>query len=150
MSIGYRGDDTWHGNEPSHHIAFLYSYAGEPWKTQQRVHQIMTTQYGNQPNSLCGNDDCRQMSAWYIFNALGFYLVCPGSCSYVLGTPVVERVESNWPTERLHGDRNEPLRRQHVCAVRQGEREAVEICVSPFRPGEERRFAGICDGIPTE
>jgi predicted alpha-1,2-mannosidase len=83
--------EYWHGNEPSHHIAFLYCYAGEPWKTQERVHQIMKTQYGNQPNSLCGNDDCGQMSAWYIFNALGFYPVCPGSNSYVIGTPSVER-----------------------------------------------------------
>ncbi|HLP15596.1 MAG TPA: glycoside hydrolase domain-containing protein, partial [Bacteroidota bacterium] len=83
--------EYWHGNEPSHHIIFLYDYAGQPWKTQQRVHQIMTTQYGNKPNSLCGNDDCGQMSAWYIFNALGFYPVAPASSQYAIGSPALKR-----------------------------------------------------------
>jgi predicted alpha-1,2-mannosidase len=83
--------EYWHGNEPSHHIAFLYCYADEPWKTQQLVHEIMRTQYGNEPNSLCGNDDCGQMSAWYIFNALGFYPVCPASGVYIIGSPAVPK-----------------------------------------------------------
>jgi len=83
--------EYWHGNEPSHHIAFLYCYAGEPWKTQQRVHEILSTQYGNKPGSLSGNDDCGQMSAWYIFNTLGFYPVCPGSDEYVIGSPSVKK-----------------------------------------------------------
>ncbi len=83
--------EYWHGNEPSHHIIFLYCYAGQPWKTQKLVHQVMKTQYGNKPNSLCGNDDCGQMSAWYIFNALGFYPVCPGSNYYVIGSPTVKK-----------------------------------------------------------
>jgi predicted alpha-1,2-mannosidase len=81
--------EYWHGNEPSHHIIFLYSYAGRPWRTQELVHRIMKTQYGNKPNSLCGNDDCGQMSAWYLFNALGFYPVCPASGCYVIGSPTV-------------------------------------------------------------
>ncbi|MCP4146934.1 MAG: glycoside hydrolase family 92 protein [bacterium] len=81
----------WHGNEPSHHIAFLYNYAGQPWKTQQLVRRIMVSQYGNTPDALCGNDDCGQMSAWYIFNALGFYPVCPGSEYYVFGSPLVKK-----------------------------------------------------------
>jgi predicted alpha-1,2-mannosidase len=83
--------EYWHGNEPSHHITFLYCYAGQSWKTQQRVHQVMKTQYGNKPNSLSGNDDCGQMSAWYIFNALGFYPVCPGSDYYAIGTPALKK-----------------------------------------------------------
>jgi predicted alpha-1,2-mannosidase len=83
--------EYWHGNEPSHHIIFLYCYAGRPWETQKLVHEIMNTQYGNEPNSLCGNDDCGQMSAWYIFNAMGFYPVCPGSNCYVIGSPTVRR-----------------------------------------------------------
>jgi predicted alpha-1,2-mannosidase len=83
--------EYWHGNEPSHHIIFLHGYAGQPWKTQQRVHEIMRTQYGNMPNSLTGNDDCGQMSAWYIFNAMGFYPVCPGSNYYVIGSPTLKR-----------------------------------------------------------
>jgi len=83
--------EYWHGNEPSHHIIFLYDYAGQPWKAQKLVHEVMKTQYGNKPNSLCGNDDCGQMSAWYIFNALGFYPVCPGSNYYMIGSPTVKK-----------------------------------------------------------
>jgi predicted alpha-1,2-mannosidase len=99
--------EYWHGNEPSHHIIYLYCYAGEPWKTQRLVHEIMRTQYGNKPNSLCGNDDCGQMSAWYIFNALGFYPVCPGSDGYVIGSPTVTRAVmhlSNGKTFKMTAD----------------------------------------------
>ncbi len=80
-----------HGNEPSHHIPYLYAYAGAPWKTQERIFQIMSTMYRNGPDGLCGNDDCGQMSAWYIFSALGFYPVCPGTGEYVFGAPFVSR-----------------------------------------------------------
>ncbi len=83
--------EYWHGNEPSHHIIYLYSYAGQPWKTAQRLHEVIRTQYGNRPNSLSGNDDCGQMSAWYIFTALGFYPVCPASDYYVLGSPAFHK-----------------------------------------------------------
>lgn len=79
--------EYWHGNEPSHHIIYLYTYAGAPWKTAERLHEVVRTQYGNQPNSLTGNDDCGQMSAWYIFTVLGFYPVCPASDYYVIGSP---------------------------------------------------------------
>ena len=85
----------WHGNEPSHHIAYLYNYAGEPWKTQALIHKIMKTQYGNQPNSLCGNDDCGQMSAWYIFNVFGFYPVCPVNDQFVIGSPCAASASMN-------------------------------------------------------
>ena len=81
--------EYWHGNEPSHHIVYLYSCAGQPWKAAQRLHEIVRTQYGNQPNSLTGNDDCGQMSAWYLFTALGFYPVCPASGCYVIGSPAI-------------------------------------------------------------
>jgi len=83
--------EYWHGNEPSHHIIYLYCYAGQPWKAARRLHEVMKTQYGNQPNSLTGNDDCGQMSAWYIFTALGFYPVCPASDYYVIGSPAVKK-----------------------------------------------------------
>ena len=78
-----------HGNEPSHHIAYLYDYAGAPWKTQQRLKQIMDSQYASRPDGLTGNDDLGQMSAWYIFTALGFYPVTPGSVEYAIGRPFV-------------------------------------------------------------
>jgi predicted alpha-1,2-mannosidase len=80
-----------HGNEPSQHIAYLYSYAGEPWRTQERIHQIMTTLFDDTPEGISGNEDCGQMSAWYVFGALGFYPVCPGSLEYVIGTPALPR-----------------------------------------------------------
>jgi predicted alpha-1,2-mannosidase len=84
-----------HGNEPSHHVPYLYSFAGAPYKTQQRVHQIMDKLYDATPGGLPGNDDCGQMSAWYIFSALGFYPVCPGSNEYVIGSPSVTKAALN-------------------------------------------------------
>ena len=82
-----------HGNEPSHHIAYLYNYAGMPWKTQEKVKDICTTQYNETPAGLCGNEDCGQMSAWYIFSALGFYPVNPAEGVYVIGTPSFAEAE---------------------------------------------------------
>ncbi|MEE4198809.1 MAG: GH92 family glycosyl hydrolase [Bacteroidales bacterium] len=76
-----------HGNEPSHHMAYLYNYVNKPWKTQQRVRQIMDNLYSHQPDGLSGNEDCGQMSAWLVMSAMGFYPVTPGSNTYVFGTP---------------------------------------------------------------
>lgn len=75
------------GNEPSHHIPFLYAWTSQPWKTQYWQREIMNKMYRNNIDGLCGNDDCGQMSAWYIFSAMGFYPVCPGTDQYVLGAP---------------------------------------------------------------
>ena len=80
-----------HGNEPVHHAAYLYSYAGAPYKTQQRVRQIMDTLYTDTPAGQCGNLDCGQMSAWYVFSAMGFYPVNPAQGVYVIGSPLVSR-----------------------------------------------------------
>ena len=76
-----------HGNEPSHHIAYMYNFANKPWKTQYWVREILKTQYNTTPEGLSGNEDCGQMSSWYIWSALGLYPVTPGSDQYVLGTP---------------------------------------------------------------
>lgn len=84
-----------HGNEPSHHIAYLYAWTSEPWKTQQRVREIMNRMYRNNIDGLCGNDDCGQMSAWYVFSAMGFYPVCPGTDQYVLGAPYMPDMKIN-------------------------------------------------------
>jgi len=84
-----------HGNEPSHHVPYLFNYAGEPRKTQYWVRQIMDTKYLPAPDGLSGNDDCGQMSAWYIFSALGFYPVAPGSDRYDLGSPLVKEAVIN-------------------------------------------------------
>lgn len=79
-----------HGNEPGHHIPYLYNWAGAPQKTQERVRMIMETMYHDAPDGLCGNDDAGQMSAWYILSAMGFYPVCPGSDQYSIGSPMVK------------------------------------------------------------
>ncbi len=79
----------WHGNEPCHHVAYLYDYFGEPWNCQKWVRYVAKNYYGNEPGSLSGNDDCGQMSAWYLFNCLGFYPFCPGADWYYLGSPCV-------------------------------------------------------------
>ena len=82
-----------HGNEPCHHMAYLYSYAGAPWKTQERIRSLLEMEYDNQPNGLAGNEDCGQMSAWYVLSALGFYAVDPVSANYVFGTPLFDHAE---------------------------------------------------------
>ncbi|NUY81515.1 glycoside hydrolase family 92 protein [Flavobacterium sp. MAH-1] len=80
-----------HGNEPSHHVAYLYDYLGQPWKTQERVRMIIRKMFHSGPDGLGGNDDTGQMSAWYIFTSLGFYPVAPGSDQYALGSPLVKK-----------------------------------------------------------
>lgn len=81
------------GNEPGHHIPYLYNWAGAPWKTQERIRMIMNTMYGNKADGLCGNDDAGQMSAWYIFSAMGFYPVIPGTDEYAIGSPAIREAE---------------------------------------------------------
>jgi predicted alpha-1,2-mannosidase len=84
-----------HGNEPSHHIAYLYPFAGQPWKTQELVHRILNEFYHNNPDGLIGNEDCGQMSAWAVLSAMGFYSANPGSDFYVIGTPWFDKVTIN-------------------------------------------------------
>ena len=79
-----------HGNEPSHQFAYLYTYAGEPWKTQEKIRQIMDDLYTSTRDGLCGNEDCGQMSSWNVFSAMGFYPVTPGKDYYVFGAPYFE------------------------------------------------------------
>lgn len=84
-----------HGNEPAHHAVYLYNYTDDPWKTQDRVRMILKKMYRPTPDGLGGNDDCGQMSAWYIFSALGFYPIAPGSLNYELGSPGVVKATIN-------------------------------------------------------
>ena len=84
-----------HGNEPSHHMAYLYNFINNPSKTQEKVRQILTELYTNTPDGISGNEDCGQMSAWYIFSSLGFYPVTPGSNQYIIGSPLFEKVTIN-------------------------------------------------------
>jgi predicted alpha-1,2-mannosidase len=102
-----------HGNEPSHHIAYLYDYAGAPWKTQERLAEIMHTQYAPTPTGLAGNDDLGQMSAWYVFTALGFYPVAPASNQYVIGRPFVRRAVMHLPNGKTFTITVDGLGKEH-------------------------------------
>ena len=86
-----------HGNEPSHHIPYLYAFAGQQYKTAEKVRQIMDTMYNDTPEGLCGNEDCGQMSAWYVLSAMGFYSVHPADGIYVLGSPALDQVQIKLP-----------------------------------------------------
>lgn len=79
-----------HGNEPSHHVAYLYNFAGQPWKTQKYVSHILNTLYNSTSSGYAGNDDCGQMSAWYVFSAMGFYPVNPADGRYIIGSPLLD------------------------------------------------------------
>lgn len=83
----------WYGNEPCHQILYFYNYLKQPWKCQEKLRYIMDTFYGNTPDALSGNDDCGQMSAWYIFNTMGFYPTAPSSNIYNLGSPGLAAVD---------------------------------------------------------
>ena len=90
-----------HGNEPSHHIAYLYNYVGTPWKTQKMTRQILSTLYKNKPEGIEGNEDCGQMSAWYVMSAMGIYSVTPGMDYYVIGSPIFDKVKINLENGKL-------------------------------------------------
>ena len=85
----------WHGNEPGHHLPYLYNYVGKPWKSQKIVNEILTTLNKNTPDGIAGNDDCGQMSAWYILSSMGFYSVSPGQDIYIFGTPLFKKARIN-------------------------------------------------------
>ena len=105
-STGFSGDVTGligqyaHGNEPSHHVAYLFTLLGRAWRTQELVREINDKFYVNKPDGLCGNDDCGQMSAWYIFTAMGFYPVNPFSGQYVLGAPQLPKITLSLPENK--------------------------------------------------
>ena len=86
-----------HGNEPSHHVIHMYNYVGQPWKTQELVDSVYRSQYANSIDGLSGNEDCGQMSAWYVLNAMGFYQVCPGKPVYSIGRPAFDKAVVNLP-----------------------------------------------------
>ncbi|MDO9001216.1 MAG: GH92 family glycosyl hydrolase [Bacteroidota bacterium] len=103
-----------HGNEPSHHMAYLYNFVDKPQKTNERVQQICNDFYKNSPDGLIGNEDCGQMSAWYIFSAMGFYPVCPGSDQYILGKSIFEKVKINLENEKTFSITNEKINTEKI------------------------------------
>lgn len=90
-----------HGNEPGHHVAYLYNYINEPWKTEKLVREILESQYKNTPNGHCGNEDCGQMSSWYIFSSLGFYPVNPAQGIYSFGSPLFDEATINLENNKI-------------------------------------------------
>ena len=103
-----------HGNEPSHHVGYLYNFAGAPWKTQQRLGAIVGSQYGITPQGLSGNDDLGQMSAWLVFTGMGFYPVAPGSNEYVIGRPFVDKAVMTQPNGKVFTIRADKLSDKNV------------------------------------
>ncbi len=100
-----------HGNEPSHHMAYLFTYAGAPSKTQERTRQILNEMYSDRPDGLSGNEDCGQMSAWYVMSAMGFYQVAPGNPEYVLSSPIFDSVTITLENKKrfvISAERNAP------------------------------------------
>ena len=99
-----------HGNQPIQHMIYLYDYSGQPWKTQYWVREVMDRLYTPQPDGYCGDEDNGQTSAWYVFSALGFYPVCPGSTQYMIGTPYFHKVKvhlENGKTITIKADKND-------------------------------------------
>jgi predicted alpha-1,2-mannosidase len=96
----FQGGHNRHDNEPSHHYGYLYDFSGQPWKTQARVRQIARDYYRNEPNGIAGNEDCGQMSAWYIFSAMGFYPLNPVSGDYMIGSPLFRKIVFSLPNGR--------------------------------------------------
>jgi predicted alpha-1,2-mannosidase len=96
----FGGHHNHHDNEPSHHYGYLYDFGGQPWKTQARVRQVARDAYSNSPNGVLGNEDCGQMSTWYIFTALGFYPVNPAAAQYMIGSPMFARATLHLPNGR--------------------------------------------------
>ncbi|TKG88911.1 glycoside hydrolase family 92 protein [Puteibacter caeruleilacunae] len=90
-----------HGNEPSHHTVYLYNQVGQPWKTQEKVHEILTTLYTKEKDGLCGNEDCGQMSAWYVFSSMGIYPANPANGEYQFGSPLFEEAKLNLPSGKV-------------------------------------------------
>ncbi len=108
-----------HGNEPSHHMAYLYDYCGAPWKTQERVRQIMNEMYHDAPDGLSGNEDCGQMSAWYVMSAMGFYEVTPGYPYYAIGSPLFDTVKIHLENNKTFTviARNNAAQNQFISAI---------------------------------
>lgn len=107
-----------HGNEPSHHITYIYNYLGQPWKTQELTRRMLDEMYDDTPEGISGNEDCGQMSAWYVMSALGLYEVCPGSNEFVLTTPLFDKATIALPSaKKLTVTADNPARNKYIKSV---------------------------------
>ena len=137
-----------HGNEPSHHITHLYNYAGVPWRTQELVDQVLRTLYSDAPDGLSGNEDCGQMSAWYVMNAMGFYQVCPGWPVYSIGRPLFDEV-----TLRLEGGKTFVIRAKNNSEKNKYIRSATlngRPLEGPFFTHEELMAGGVLEFVMSD
>lgn len=130
-----------HGNEPSHHVIHCYNYVGEPWKTQQLADSILRFQYFNAPDGLSGNEDCGQMSAWYVLNAMGFYQFCPGRPEYSIGRPLFGEVKIRLPKNKEFRivAKNNSLRNKHIASATLN----GKVLDSPFFTHRELMEGGV-------
>lgn len=130
-----------HGNEPSHHITHFYNYLGQPWKTQELVDQILHTLYFNAPDGLSGNEDCGQMSAWYILNAMGFYQVCAGNPVYSIGRPLFKEAIIHLPNGKNFtiATLNNSPENKYIAAIRLNGEELTE----PFFTHQQLTAGGL-------
>lgn len=103
-----------HGNEPSHHIAYMFNRAGKPWRTQYWVRKILDSQYNTTPNGLSGNEDCGQMSAWYVLSSIGFYAMNPASAEYEIGSPIFEKSTITLPNGKTFSIEAEGVSSQNI------------------------------------
>ena len=133
-----------HGNEPSHHVIYFYPLVGEPDKAADRIREVCDKFYRNAPDGLAGNDDCGQMSAWYMFSAMGFYPFNPCGGEYVIGAPQLPEVKLN--DRNLHHPRQQPLHREQAREIRHAQRQAPRTPRHPPRGYPRRRHARIRDG----
>ncbi len=132
-----------HGNEPSHHITHLYNFVGQPWKTQGLTREILSTLYFNDPNGLSGNEDCGQMSAWYVLNAMGFYSVCPGDPTYSLGSPLFDEVTIRLPNDKAFTIRaiNNSAKNKYIQLARLNGKELT----TPFFSHQQLAAGGVLE-----
>ena len=128
-----------HGNEPSHHITYFFNHVGQPWRTQELIREIFDTQYKNKPDGLCGNDDCGQMSAWYIFSAMGFYPFNPCNDGYVFGAPQIEKITLRLPQGKTFTVEAKGLSKENKYV------QAITLNGKPF-PGMKIAHADIMKG----
>jgi len=122
-----------HGNEPSHHIAYLYNFVGKPQKTIDKVNKICNEFYNNTPNGLIGNEDCGQMSAWYVFSAMGLYPVCPGSIQYVLGQPIFKNIKINFEDGKSFEIENNHPQNQELAGYMLNNRKLNRSAISHYQ-----------------
>ena len=140
-----------HGNEPSHHMAYLYNYVNQPWKTQSRVRQIMDNFYKPEPDGLIGNEDCGQMSAWYVLSAAGFYPVTPGSPLYAIGSPLFPEVRFNLENGKTFVIKARGVSAKNIyIQAAQSERQGLQQILSQPCRSDGRRRAGFGNGRATE